>query len=174
MPQGIHSFAKDKIMDTKTLYDWADEAGLDFTTEDPHDAIGVWQDKLCLDTDFLEDNWLDALAEVIWPPLPIEGREDTEKERRERMMMHTQNMCQNLMSLNSSPRSRLDMVTSCFATSLSFSAMQVGEQIGLALKKFCDDYVERYAEEWWADVCGYHYDMEQARKEDYYESRRDD
>lgn len=157
-------------MDTKSLYDWASEAGLKFDGE-YDDAVTVWQKALYNDESFLEDNLLDAIAEVLFPPMPSEDREDTMIAQRTRFFARLGSGINDVTHLTGRFNDRMN---ACYATSLAFNATQTGEELILTLKAWIDAYVEKYADEWWNECIGYHNDMEEGQREDYeYERWKD-
>jgi hypothetical protein len=157
-------------MDTKTLYDWAAEAGLTFDTDDSSDAITVWISAMLSDSEVMEDYWLDALADMFH--VLKDSDDQTPVARRDRMFDHVGRFASDLESLER--RYTSDRVTSCYGTSLAYHAIQVGEEISLALLAWVTKHVEENADDWWGEVIGYHSDMMEGQYEDYrYEQWKD-
>ena len=160
-------------MDTKELFDWASDAGLNFEDSDPSDAVSVWAEQILNDPEWLTDLWLDALADQFYTLAGDNTDEGKEmKEGRERVLKHIGKFARDLDFLPACRTS--ERLMSCYATSVAYSAIQVGEAVGLAVKAYVEKYVEENAQEWWGDVCAYHHDMMAGQYEDYqYEQWKD-
>ena len=159
-------------MDTKTLYDWASEANLDFSGEH-YDAITVWVEQILQDPEWLDDILLDAITDSFYVG-PGEGQEAAKLklERKERLLSHVGRGCRDLDVLGG--RNINDRVHAAYATGFTYNTIQIGEAIILAMKAWVGEYVENRADEWWGDVCSYHADMLEGQYEDYlYEQQKD-
>jgi len=154
-------------MDTKTLYDWANEAGLNMKSEDSSDAIQVWIDRLMADQGWLADIWLDFLVEMM------ENKDGHGESEYSRFVTSLGSAHRYTESVLSSGRQGAEYVgTSVVGLSMHFAHM--GEHIYRAMLKGATKLVEDNADEWWGDVAAYHYEMEAGQYEDYmYEQYRD-
>ena len=152
-------------MDTKALYDLANEADIGFQHDDGyHDATQVWIDGYFDKPEYLVDLWIDALADLC---------DEKNKDKLATAMKDFGYVHSKVDMLVENAR----LSTGCalsFSTSLNSAQAHLGSDIYLAVRKFVGEFVAENAEEWWSDCVSYHSDMNDGAKEDWlYEAYRD-
>lgn len=149
------------IMDTKTMYDWANEAGLKFDDGTDHnDFAGVAKERLLQDWDWISDNILDWLQE-----LPDARFKDL-----------SQSLSKAAVSIDTAYHANRvgEEMASIRYTACTTHAAHVGGAIAALVIKKVDELVDSKAEEWWIDICAYEHEMRTCAYEDYMEGRRED
>jgi hypothetical protein len=146
------------MTDTKTLYDWANEAKLDFKDEDGyHDACQVWIDAWMQSPEDLQDYWLDWIIEDMG---------------KAKLTLDYMGKAHDDSEYISSRRD--SALTPVYACSLTQNLAFFGKGLYQIILTQMSAYVEERAEEWWADCVGYAGDMEAGAREDWeYENYRD-
>jgi hypothetical protein len=146
-------------VDTKTLFDLANEAGIKLTDEDGyHDARQVWIDGYMASPEWLMDIWIDALAEMKDPEALLKYFGSTHKEN-EISDAHKRENISLKMTL---------------AASLTVQLSFLGAQTYKTVLTFVEQYVDSECENWWTDCMNYYSDMQQGMAEDNaYENYRD-
>lgn len=136
---------------TKTLYDWASEGGLDFNDPDAAaDAAIIWHDawmkspKHLADVyhDFMSDRYVALICESV-----AKASRDTQwiqEEARQHPYM-----------------------IAAYSASLHMHHGTAGGYLQKALSDMILEHINKTYDDSWADVCGYHFDMEEGRHEDY-------
>lgn len=146
---------KDTNMDTGTLYNWANEAGLNFQDDDGYsDAISVWVDEAMQSPEHLEECWIDFVVDKpaqITQFLAEIGKADHDLQ----FMAHSK------ASRGS------DNLQFAYANAAIGNASRASEHLRRAIREGLEKYVTDNADTWWKDCCGYHSDMMEGRYEDH-------
>lgn len=147
-------------MDTKSLYDWASEADLDFKNDDHHDAAAVWVDAIMESPEDLMDFWADWMYE--------------KPERITDMLKHLGKAHDDANKIQTRSIRDNNMLISTFSSSLTLNLAWAGKAVLDSVREGLTKYVEDNADDWWSDVCGYAGDMLEGQYEDYkYEQWKD-
>ena len=148
-------------MDTKALHDLANDADIGFQHDDGwNDAIAVWVDGYMAKPEYLVDIWIDALA----------GMKDDDTTS----LLEYFGKLHNEVAVNTRHARHnlgLQLTTSAAVT---MQSSFLGSAAYKALLDFVQEFVEKYADEWWNDVCSYHSEMEEGQREDHlYQQHKD-
>ena len=135
-------------MDTKQLYDWANDAGLNFNNEyDSEYAIEVWTDAIMQDSGYLVDFWLDALADF---------HDDGNRGQMDGLLKSIGRLSDNTSRL----RDRCFVASFAYMNDSALHSSLIGQAIFSCIANNIERMVEKNAGEWWADVCEYKYNLE--------------
>jgi hypothetical protein len=135
-------------MDTKTLYDWAVEAGLDFDPSRITKAAEVWHDRLMGDTDWLDLYWLKFL---------IDGMARCPKHAIPHRMASYHDGCNSIRRMHGWAG---DSTIRAYADGVHADAAVAGADMINIVSDEARAWVMDNAALWWEDVVNYHKDME--------------
>jgi hypothetical protein len=152
-PVPTHTTRRNTV-DTKSLFDLANEANLKFDDRDEyHDAIAVWVDGYMASPEWLMELWIDALAEL--------KTEDTHDVLGYFGKLHKE------VEVAHSERSKHTSLKMSQAAGVTVHSAFVGQRLYIPLLEFVQKYVESEVEQWWCDVCGYYSDMIESQQDDH-------
>ena len=147
-------------MDTKTLHDWAVEAGLNLRDEDGYqDAIQVWIDAAMASPESLYEYYADWMVDKEREMMMLKwiGRAYVDQQRLSE---------RGTASMADYQRT----IASGLTQHLAFCAGDMMTMVLEGLTKHVNDN----ADDWWAEVQSYAGDMEEGQREDFeYEQRKD-
>jgi hypothetical protein len=136
---------------TKTLYDWASNADLDFTDPDAAaDAITVWHNAWVQSPEHLVEVYHDFVSDK-YAKMICEGIAKASRDGQ---------------WIEEEAKNHPYMIAA-YSASLNLHLGTAGGYLQKALSEMILDHVKKTYDDCWVDVCGYHLDMEEGRHEDY-------
>ena len=148
-------------MDTKKLHDLLIEDGFNlknYESNEWEDAANVWIGHILKTPTELMDFWLDSLAEL----------HDTEKaELLHRLLKQVGRVHEDVEYLKREGKYGHNGLIMAYSNSLSQNGSMLGNEVYKAIAAGAEAYVNKMAQDWFADVLGYAADMEEGAREDY-------
>ena len=150
------------MIDTKSLHDWALEAGISLRDDDGYyDAEDVWITKLMVTPETLNECWAEFCFE--YPERVLEMLKAVGEADSDLMVM-----------ANGASLRGTDTLQFAYANSAIGRAARAGECLRRMIRDGLTKHVKDHAEEWWEDVQAYAADMERGAREDWeYDNYRD-
>ncbi len=135
------------MIDTKSLHDWAEEAGISTRDDDGYrDAKDVWITKLMVTPETLNECWADFCFE--------------QPERVLEMLKAVGGADEDLMAMANGESLRgVDPLQFAYANSAIGRAARAGEALRRMIREGLTYHVQGNAETWWDDVMAYERDM---------------
>jgi len=135
---------------TKTLYEWASDAGLDFNDPDAgQDAILIWHKSWMQSPEHLIGVYHDFVSDE-YAAMICEG---IAKASRDSHWIQEESR-------------RHPYLIAAYSASLNMHLGTAGGYLQKALSDMILHHVKKTYDDCWVDVCGYHFDMEQGCHED--------
>lgn len=138
-------------IDTGTLFDWAKDGGLDFTDADAgQDAIYIWHDSWMQNPEHLSEVFFDFVSEK-----------------------HMEMACNGIAKASKDSQwleenaKNHPYLISAYAGAINNHLATAGAYLQKNLSDKILDVIQKNYADWWVDCCGYYYDMEEGRHEDY-------
>ena len=150
-------------MDIKELHDACRDAGINMRDEDSGDCYSIAL-ELVFKSDYFHEQHIDWIADEL-----VGRTEDKHMLAcRERWSRDMGEVHKNLEGLDMLAVRNSDMLKITYASSLMYRISNIGEIVVQAISSRAEEYVDKYIDEWWADVQSYAGDMEAGAEEDYY------
>jgi len=155
-------------MDTKTLFDAAVDAGINFGGEvDLSDMEPIALEIIMANPEEEADLFMDAVAQLF-----MEKEEIAQKIGIQRLSRGLKGMHGDIDMVQS--RSISDKTISVYANSFALNCHSVADAIYFTYLREAKKYVEKYIEEWTNDAGSYWADMQEGQYEDWkYEQWKD-
>jgi len=140
-------------MDTKSLYDLANEANIGFQDDESYqDARELWIDAYMKSPELLADLWIDALCEA---------KEDYVTE----ILKNVGSTHKSIHLAQTESRHSIGMAIAA-GSSVTQGCSFIGGAVYKSILAFVTEYVGSECENWWGDCQGYHSDMMESQAED--------